>query len=198
VGLSSTLLVVAYIMPDPPDPKGALETSNLSVSPTQTEAADTRTSGAVDSVRYGAFIIRNAVTVPGTPESVFGSFVRVADWWDHTFSASPERFYLEPRPGGGFWEIFDEEGNGVLHATVIYAERGRVLRFDGPLGLSGNALKMVHTLTFDAVGDSTQVSLELHGSGEIRKEWPETVEGVWRHFLVERFKPYVEGRLAGS
>ena len=35
--------------------------------------------------------------------------------------------YIEPRPGGGFIEIFDDEGNGVLHATVIYADRGKLL-----------------------------------------------------------------------
>jgi hypothetical protein len=105
----------------------------------------------------------------------------------------PARFYIDPRPGGGFYEIFDETGDGVLHATVIYAHRGKLLRLDGPLGLSGRAVKIVWTLGFEPAGnDSTALTLSVHGSGEIEKGVPETVEQVWRHFLFERFKPYIE------
>jgi hypothetical protein len=32
----------------------------------------------------------------------------------------------------------------------------------------------------------------VDASGHVEKGWPETVDSVWNHFLVERLKPYVE------
>jgi hypothetical protein len=76
---------------------------------------------------------------------------------------------------------------------VIYAQHGKFLRFDGPLGLSGKALHMVHTYEFTHVGaDSTRLKVTVRASGEMEAGWAETVDGVWWHFLVEQFKPYVE------
>ena len=51
----------------------------------------------------------------------------VSGWWDHTFSENPLRLYVDARPGGGFYEIFDEAGNGVEHARVIFARPGEKL-----------------------------------------------------------------------
>ena len=82
---------------------------------------------------------------------------------------------------------------GVLHATVIFAQRGKLLRFDGPLELSGHAIQMVHTYNFESIGtDSTLLTLSVRASGEIQEGWSDIVQNVWHHFLVERFKPYVE------
>ena len=117
----------------------------------------------------------------------------IKPWWDHSFSEDPFDLYIEPYPGGGFWEIFDEEGNGVLHATVIYVDRGKMLRFSGPLGLSGKAINFVVTYKFEPVGrDSTLFKVTVHASGEIEEGLPAIVENVWEHFIFERFKPYVE------
>ncbi|HUP00152.1 MAG TPA: hypothetical protein VM737_01310 [Gemmatimonadota bacterium] len=99
---------------------------------------------------------------------------------------------IDSRPGGGFTEIFDESGDGVEHARVITAHRGALLRFEGPLGFSGRALTIVHTLAFEAAGDSTRLTLTVRGAGELEDGWSEAVDRVWHHFLIERFKPYVE------
>ena len=88
---------------------------------------------------------------------------------------------------------FDDEGNGVLHATVIYCQRGKMIRFDGPLGLSGRAVQIVTTYEFSEVGqDSTLMKVSVHGSGEMEEGMPAIVEKVWEHFIYERFKPYIE------
>ncbi len=146
----------------------------------------------VRELKVGAFAFERELVVSGAPEYVYDAMTGdVSGWWDHTFSESPERLVLEAKPGGGFYEVFDA-GQGALHATVIYADRGKVLRFDGPLGLSGKALQIVHTFQFEPVGDSTRITLEVHAVGELEDGWAEAVENVWRHFLVERFKPYVE------
>ena len=144
-----------------------------------------------------AFAFRMQLSLPGTPEAIYDAITGdISGWWDHKFSENPAKFYIDPKPGGGFYEIFDESGDGVLHATVIYAQRGKILRLDGPLGLSGKAITVVYTLSFEPAGaDSTALALEVHGSGEFEQNVPGLVEGVWKHFLFDRFKPFVEGRL---
>ena len=143
---------------------------------------------------YGTFSFEQELTLPGSPEVIYDAITGdISGWWDHSFSEKPLRFYIEPRPGGGFYEIFDESGDGVLHATVIVANRGEMLRFDGPLGLSGRAIQLVCSYEFERAGaDSTRLKLSVHAAGETEEGLKDVVSGVWHHFLVERFKPYVE------
>ncbi|MCG6912366.1 SRPBCC domain-containing protein [bacterium BMS3Abin03] len=143
---------------------------------------------------YDVFSFEKEVTLPGTPEDIYDAATGdISAWWDHSFSENPAEFIIEPYPGGGFWEIFDEEGNGVLHATVIYANRGKILRFVGPLGLSGKAITIVTTYEFQPVDeDSTFFKVSVHAAGEVEEGVPAIVESVWEHFIFERFKPYVE------
>ena len=150
--------------------------------------------GRTSDIETGGFQVEHEMTLPGTPEEIYDAITGdVSGWWDHSMSGSPKKFYIEPRPGGGFYEIFNDRGDGVRHATVIYADRGKLLRFEGPLGLSGFAIHMVHTYEFAAEGDDqTRLRLVVRAAGEIQDGWAEAVDQTWHHFLVERFKPYVE------
>lgn len=143
---------------------------------------------------YNVFSFDKEVTFPGTPEEIFDAVTGdISGWWDHSFSENPKKFFIEPKPGGGFWEIFDDEGNGVKHATVIASDRGKLLRFDGALGLAGTAIHMVHTYTFTKVGeDSTNLKVSVHAAGEVDEGIPQIVESVWEHFIFEQLKPYIE------
>jgi hypothetical protein len=144
-------------------------------------------------VTVNAFSFTFPVMLPGTPTEIFDAATGdISGWWDHSFTKPPKALYIEPKVGGGFIEIFDDAGNGARHATVIVCDRPKMLRFDGPLGLSGTAVQMVHTYTFEAVGDSTRFTVAVSGSGAIEAGVGAIVEGVWKHFLIERFKPYVE------
>jgi hypothetical protein len=142
---------------------------------------------------YGVFSFEQQLSVPGSPEIVYDSITGdIRGWWDHSFSEKPYRMYIEAKPGGGFYELFNEKGDGALHATVILAERGKVLRFEGPLGLSGKAIQLVCTYEFSSLGsDSTLLKLSVHGCGEIQEGLPALVEKVWHHFLFEKFKPFM-------
>jgi hypothetical protein len=144
--------------------------------------------------KYDVFSFDKEVILPGTPEVIFDAVTGdISGWWDHSFTDNPKEFYIEPIPGGGFWEYFDDEGNGVLHARVIYADRGKMLRFDGPLGLSGKAIQVVTTYQFEPVGtDSTLFKVSVHAAGEVDEGIPAIVESVWEHFIFEQLKPYVE------
>lgn len=148
----------------------------------------------LEEVASGAFVIAHALTLPGSPERVYDAMTGdISGWWDHSFSKAPHRFYIEPWPGGGFLEEFDADGNGVRHGVVTWAERGRRLRFEGPLGLAGRAITFVSTMDLEAKGDSTLLRFSGHCAGEsLEPGFPKVVDGVWRHFLFEGLKPYVE------
>jgi hypothetical protein len=144
--------------------------------------------------KYDVFSFDKQVTLPGTPEIIFDAVTGdISGWWDHHMSENPKELFIEPTPGGGFWEIFDDEGNGVLHAKVIYADRGKMLRFDGPLGLSGKAIQIVTTYKFEPVGtDSTLFKVSVHAAGEVDEGIPAIVEKVWEHFIFEQLEPYIK------
>lgn len=152
-------------------------------------------SGQTGDARYDVFSFEQQLTLPGTTTVIYDAITGdISPWWDHTFSGKPYKLYIEAVPGGGFYEIFNAGGDGVRHATVIYSDRGKMLRFEGPLGLSGKAIQMVTTYEFTPVGqDSSLLKLSVHGAGEVTEGLPAIVESVWHHFLFERFKPYVEG-----
>jgi hypothetical protein len=152
-------------------------------------------ASAAEPLPTGAFSFSLSSTLPGSPHSIYDGLTGdISAWWDHSLSEQPLRLFIEPRPGGGFWEIFDPSGDGVRHAEVTLAERGALLRMEGPLGLTGHAIHMVTTYELEPVGtDSTRLTVRVHAAGEVQAGWPEIVEKTWRHFIFERFTPYVTG-----
>ena len=45
---------------------------------------------------------------PGDPVFVYDHLTGdISDWWDHSFSEKPYKLFIEARPGGGFYEIFE-------------------------------------------------------------------------------------------
>lgn len=150
-------------------------------------------AGAAES-EFGVFSFSLSGEMKGTPEEVFDAATGdITGWWDHTMSGNPLKMYVEPVPGGAFMEIFNEQGDGVRHAVVTGAERGKLLRYEGPLGLAGFALHMVTTWAFAPAGEGrTTVTLQVHGAGEVHEGWPEVIEKTWRHFLFERLQSYLE------
>ncbi len=139
------------------------------------------------------FTLEHTLVLPVSPEVAYSVMTGdISGWWDHTFSDSPKALYIEPRPGGGFYEIFDDSGDGVLHATVNAAHRGRLLRFTGPLGLAGSAVIFVTTYRYELGAEGSVVKVTIDASGSIKEGWDGVVDGVWKHFLFDQLKPYVE------
>lgn len=167
-----------------------------------TPGAGARAAAPPDEIQRldvsGFALDHEALVRGGTPEEVFDLFTGdVTAWWDHHFSERPVRIVIEPEIGGRFYEVFDEAGNGAQHARVTYVKRGAELHFTGPLGFAslGVHFDMVHRFLFVPTEEGTLVRLSVHGVGEIQEGWPEAVQGVWHHFLDERFVPYAEERL---
>lgn len=148
---------------------------------------DTRQTNA------GGFVVEHEIVLPANPEAVYDALTGdISGWWDHTFSKQPKKLYIEARPGGGFYEIFNDAGDGVRHATVIYAERGKRLRFVGPLGFSGQAVELVTTFDLKADPPGTRLHLTCSVLGQISEGWDKQVDAVWHHFLFDRLKQYIE------
>ena len=55
------------------------------------------------------------------------------------------------------------------------------------------AVDLVCSFTFEPVGDdSTRMKLSVHAMGEFGNDLPRIVDNVWKHFLFEQLKPYLE------
>jgi hypothetical protein len=134
------------------------------------------------------------IEIDASREEVFGAATGdVTGWWDHSFAENPAELVIEPAFGGQFYERFREgSDDGALHATVIYVSRPSALRMQGPLGLSGYAFDMVTSWMLEDRDGATAFTVELAMSGEVDAEVAGVVEGVWRHFIEARLKPYVE------
>ena len=149
--------------------------------------------GQITETKLNSFKIEQEIVLPASPAEVYDAVTGdISPWWDHHFSQKPAKLLIEPRPGGGFYEIFNDTGDGVLHATVILAERGKRLRYAGPLGFAGSVTQFVVTYELSPDPAGTKFHLTANVAGQMPEGVEKAIAGVWNHFLVERLKPYLE------
>jgi len=143
----------------------------------------------------GAFAVTVAVDLPAGPDEVFAAVTGdISGWWDHSVSGDPVVLEIEPRPGGFFREVFDDRGDGVIHAMVTHVRWGQRLEMVGPLGLAGHAVHMVTIYELDGLpGGGTRLRVTARAAGEVHDGWAEAVERTWRHFLHDRLQPWLAG-----
>ena len=141
----------------------------------------------------GSFTFSFAVELPGPCKEMYDALTGdISGWWDHTMSEAPVSLEIQARPGGHFIETFDESGDGVVHATVTYAQRGKMLRMVGPLGLAGHAIEIVTTYELEPLPeDRSSLTVTVHAAGEVHPGWDEIVEQTWHHFIDDQFLPWV-------
>jgi hypothetical protein len=97
-------------------------------------AASARAS-IVDSTAAG-FHVQTVVWVEAEPRVAYDRAVRgVARWWDrgHTYSGVARNLSIDARPGGCFCEKIPPAG-AIEHLSVVYVQRGQVIRMLGGLG----------------------------------------------------------------
>jgi len=148
---------------------------------------------AADTPPTGSFSFTFTVDLPGPADEMYDALTGdISGWWDHTMSGDPVSLELQAWPGGQFLETFDETGDGVIHATVTYAQRGKKLMMVGPLGLAGHAIHMVTTYVLESLeGGRSRLTVTVHAAGEIHPGWDEVVLATWHHFIDDRFLPWV-------
>ena len=143
-------------------------------------------------IKTAAFQIQQEVAIAAKPESVYDAATGdISGWWDHHISEHPKKLYIEAKPGGCLFEIFDDAGNGARHAVVIYADRGKMLRFPA-LSVSQEWQSTASPPTNFCRSAGTKLRVTVNITGQIDEKTAQLVDGVWRHFIAERLKPYVE------
>lgn len=88
------------------------------------------------------YTVTQSVTVSGSAEQT----VRCVDGRNLggggtiTSARNRKSLRIEAWPGGKFVEEFDDQGNGALHATVILAQRPKLLAHGWSVGIDGSGL----------------------------------------------------------
>jgi hypothetical protein len=153
------------------------------------------------------FSVFHTTDVDATPDAIWKRLISPKDYWskDHSWSGSVAGFTLDPRPGGCFCEVINDEGSGakpktlgnVEHMRVIFAQPGKVLRMQGALGpLQSEA--MLGTLTVAIApaksGTGSTVSFSYVAGGYMRYK-PADIATVVDKVIGEQFanliKPFV-------
>ena len=75
---------------------------------------------------------------------------------------------------------------------MIYAERGKRLRYTGPLPFSGKVVDFAVTYDLDPDPGGTRFYLTVNAAGQLPDGVDKIVDSVWHHMLVEQLKPYLE------
>lgn len=132
---------------------------------------DARAS-VVESSQRG-FTVKLGFETSASPQKVFNTLVQdVGQWWSssHTFSGEARNLSIEPRPQGCFCERFG--GNaGVVHATVIRVQPGKVLVMKGALGpLQQLPVTGVFTFEMGVQGGKTRLDLTYRVDGYVPGE----------------------------
>ena len=156
----------------------------------------------VVSSSAAGFIVRIELPVAAPPPDVYSKFLEIGKWWSgaHTYSGKASNLTLRNEPGGCFCEALPG-GGFVRHATLEYADRGKVARLDGALGplqaLGAHGLLAFNFSAADktnpAVGTRLVVTYTVSGYQPDPGFAPlaEPVNGVVKE-QVERLKRFVE------
>ncbi len=159
-------------------------------------------SADVLSSSAGGFIVRIQLSVAAPPADVYSKFFEIGKWWSgaHTYSGKASNLSLRNEPGGCLCEAL-AGGGFVRHATLEYAEKGKVARLDGALGplqeLGAHGLLAFDFAAVDKTNPSagTKLVVTYTVSGYPPDEGfaplAEPVNGVLKE-QVERLKRFVE------
>ena len=127
-----------------------------------------------------------------TPAQLFAALTQHIDkWWTDTRATMYPIVTLEAHVGGRFYERFDEDGNGVLFATVDQLKRDELLGLMGTMG-NETAISLIR-IRLQAIGAMcTQLSLQHRFIGEVESAAYEAFQQSWRGLLGVRLKLFSE------
>lgn len=153
----------------------------------------------VVSQSASGFMIAHEAEVAVEPKAAYDAFVEVGRWWtdSHSFSGAARNLSIEPKAGGCWCETLPK-GGSVRHMTVIHANPGAMLVFNGglgPLQFMGVAGSM--QVTFKTKGSGTQVSIVYSVGGYDPDGFKEISKAV-DQVLAEQVKRYADFASTGK
>lgn len=145
------------------------------------------------------FLVTHEADVTVDPQAAYDAFVQIGRWWSdaHSFSGAAKNISIEPKAGGCWCESLPN-GGSVRHMTVIHANPGALLVFNGglgPLQFMGVAGSM--KVSFKAGGSGTHVSLVYAVGGYDPDNFKEISKGV-DAVLGEQMKRYGDFATTGK
>ncbi|HET7809301.1 MAG TPA: SRPBCC domain-containing protein [Steroidobacteraceae bacterium] len=143
-----------------------------------------------------AFTVESSVLVKGAPDAVYAALIKPGTWWDpaHTWSGDARNLSIDARAGGCFCETLPN-GGSVEHARVIFAQPGKLLRFDAALGpFQAMPVKGVLTFSFKIEEGNTRVTVNYRVAGTFTMESAQLAPGADGMLAgqMQRFKRFIE------
>ena len=119
------------------------------------------------------FIVKHEAIVPLDALATYRLLGKPSQWWNsgHTWSGNAKNMSLQLKAGGCFCEVWN--GNSVMHAQVILAQPGSVLRLQGGFGpLQDVAVSAVLTYKLKKESNGTRVEMIYRVSGNASHKLP--------------------------
>ncbi|MBI2381399.1 MAG: ATPase [Gammaproteobacteria bacterium] len=157
-------------------------------------AAQPCSAQILDSAPAG-FHVQLKAEIAAAPQAVYQQLGKPGQWWDaeHTFSGEAKNMSLSLKPGGCFCEKL--EGGSLMHAQVIYAKPGELLRLTGALGpLQELPVAGVWSFALKANGNNTLLTMDYRAGGYLKEgldSWAKAVDEVL-DIQLQRLKRQLE------
>ncbi len=123
-------------------------------------------AAAVTQSSPSGFVSEAEALIPKPPAEVWAALVNWNAWWDgaHSYSGSAANLKFEAQAGGKLIESWP--GGSVLHAQVLTAMPGQLLRMDAPFGpLQGLPVSAVLDYSLKAEGAGTRLKMRFRVAG---------------------------------
>lgn len=129
-------------------------------------SAPSSVQAKVTATSESHFVVEHEVAVPLDAQSSYRLLGKPSQWWNsgHTWSGDAKNMSMQLKAGACFCEIW--QGNSVMHAQVITARPGELLRLQGALGpLQDMAVNAVLTFTLKKEQAGTKVLMSYRVNG---------------------------------
>src|SRR6478735_8420598 len=153
-----------------------------------------------------SFTVESSVVIQAAADPAYAMLTGAINaWWDpaHTWSGDAKNLAIDARAGGCFCEQLPN-GGSVEHARVVFAQPGKLLRFDAALGpFQDMPVKGVLTFRFktesqapdaNGVPRQTRVTVNYRVFGSFTMESARLAAGADGMLAgqMQRFKLFVE------
>lgn len=131
----------------------------LATPPAVADVVDTSPAG---------FTVSKTMTIAAPPAAVWDTLVAPRRWWskDHTWSGDNANMSIDEQ-AGCFCEKLPGRGN-VVHARLIFVDRGHLLRMEGAIGpLQAYALTGVMTFELTPAANGTTLKMTYAVGGYV-------------------------------
>lgn len=118
-------------------------------------SAPPATADVIDSSPAG-FTVSKTVTVNASADVLWETLRAPQRWWakEHTWSGDANNLFIDSQATGCFCEKLPGKGS-VLHARLIYVDKGKLMRMEGAFGpLQAMAVTGVMSFEFTPQGDN--------------------------------------------